>query len=339
MSDLKTIEQLDITTTKIGSGASWAGQSSGIGSVMGSTWSQKIVFDAQPDRVLSKYFLEFTDLMGNNDVTLVIPKIGDVDLMGGRTGSAEGITRTLNNFDTADNITVSLSSADVKLGGCGISFETASATRVSIVEMAHKQLVRQYLETIETDANAILENATTGSTAAGIIYGGDASAKGDLETGDVITVDKIIDMKIELQIRDFAKKPGDAVLFIHPTQYKQLLKSSQFTNAAEFGNGSIVSKGVIQEYVGVIIEVSTLVSAGTVAANTTVALRGGWGAAGHLAYMIDPTAAAGIVWKEKAKVKVVTEDDERVHKVLLDAWYKMTRINQKAICLGLFTDV
>ena len=49
-------------------------------------------------------------------------------------------------------------------------------------------------------------------------------------------------------------------------------------------------------------------------------------------------AAAGIVWKEKANVKVVTEDDERVHKVLLDAWYKMTLINQQAICLGYFTD-
>jgi hypothetical protein len=54
--------------------------------------------------------------------------------------------------------------------------------------------------------------------------------------------------------------------------------------------------------------------------------------------MIDPTAAGGIVWKEKAKVKVITEDDERVHKILLDAWYKMTRINEQAICLGYFTD-
>ena len=54
--------------------------------------------------------------------------------------------------------------------------------------------------------------------------------------------------------------------------------------------------------------------------------------------MIDPSAAAGIVWKEKAKVKVVTEDDERIHKVLLDAWYKMTLINQAAIVLGAFTD-
>ena len=54
--------------------------------------------------------------------------------------------------------------------------------------------------------------------------------------------------------------------------------------------------------------------------------------------MFDPSATAGIVWKEKAVVKVVTEDDERVHKVLLDAWYKMTRINEQAICLGRFTD-
>jgi len=328
--NLKTLEQLDIgSTTKIGS-SSWSGQTTGIGSVMGSTWSQKIIFDAQPDRVLSKYFLEFTDLMGNNDVSIVIPKIGDVDLMGGRLNSVEGVTRVMTAFDTGNNITVSLTSADVKLGGCAISFETASATRVSIIEMAHKQLVRQYLETIETDANAILYGATIGSTTASGVYGGDATSTATLETGDIITVDKIIDMKIEIQKKNFAKKAGDAVLFLHPTQYKPLLKSSQFTNAAEFGSGMVVTKGQIEEYVGVMIEVSTLITAATT-----------WGSGalnGHYSFMIDPSAAAGIVWKEKAKVKVVTEDDERVHKVLLDAWYQMTLINQQAICVGHFAD-
>jgi len=330
MTILKTQEQLDVgSTTDIGS-TSWGGQTTGIGSVMGSTWSQKIVFDAQPDRVLSKYFIEFTDLVGNNDVTIVIPKIGDVDLMGGRQASAEGTTRVMTAFDSADNITVSLTSADVKLGGCGISFETASATRVSIVEMAHKQLVRQYLETIETDANSTLYGATVSSSAASAIFGGDATTTGTLATGDVITVDKIIDMKIEMQKKNFGKRPGDAVLFIHPEQYKQLLKSSQFTNAAEFGGNAVVTRGVIEEYVGVIIEVSTLV--------TSASTWGSGALAGHYAFLIDPTAAAGIVWKEKAKVKVVTEDDERVHKVLLDAWYKMTRINESAICIGYFSD-
>ena len=325
---LKSPEQLDIASvTSVGS-SSWQGQTGGIGSVMGSTWSQKIIMDAQPDRVLSKYFLEFTDLMGNNDVTLVIPKIGDVDLMGGRGGTLkEGETRVLTAFDTADNITVSLTSAEVKLGGCAISFETASATRVSIVEMAHKQLVRQYLETLETDANAILYGATSPNT----VYGGDATSTATLETGDIITVDKIVDMKIELQKDNFGKRPGDAVLFVHPTQYKPLLKSSQFTNASEFGGNGVVTRGVIEEYVGVKIEISTLLTAATT-----------WGAgaatSGHYTFMIDPSAAAAIVWKEKAKVKVDTWDDERVHKVLLDAWYKMQVINADAICIGYFTD-
>lgn len=330
MPELKTLEQLDVgSTTMIGS-SSWGGRTTGIGSVMGSTWSQKIIFDAQPDRVLSKYFLEFSDLMGNNDVTLVIPKIGDVNLMGSRAAAAEGKSRVMTAFTTAASITVNLTSADVKLGGCAVSFETASATRVSILDMVHKQLVRQYLETIETDANAILYGATVGATAASAVYGGDATSTATLETGDVITVDKIIDMKIELQKKDFGKRPREAVLFIHPTQFKQLLKSSQFTNAAEFGGNSVVTQGRIEEYVGVIIEVSTLITAATT-----------WGSGaleGHYAFMIDPSAAAAIVWKEKAKVKVVTEDDERVHKVLLDAWYKMTRINEQAICLGYFSD-
>ena len=346
MESIREPEQLTSGVTMIGT-SSWGSQTGGIGSIMGSTWSEKIIFDAQPSRVLSKYFLEFNDLVGNNDVTIIIPKIGDIDLMGGRTGSVEGVARTMTKFDTADNITVNLTSAEVKLGGCSISFETASATRVSIIEMAHKQLVRQYLKTLETDANNLLENATVGATtAAGSVFGGTtvadnsgiAASVGSLATGDVIDVDKIIDMKIRLQTMDFGKMPGDAVLFIHPTQYKQLLKSSQFTNAAEFGAPSVVRKGLIEEYVGVIIEVSTLVSAGTVATDATHDLRGDWGAEGHFAYMIDPSAAGAIVWKEKARVKVLTEDDERVHKVLLDAWYKMQRINEKAMVIGCYTD-
>lgn len=330
MNPLKTMEQLTVgSATKIGS-SGFGGQTVGIASVMGATWSQRIILDAQPDRVLSKYFIEFPDLIGNNDVTLIVPKIGDVNLMGGRMNALEGRSRVMTAFDSADNITVNLTSADVKLGGVGISFETASATRVSIVEMAHKQLVRQYLETIETDAQALLEASSISATAASAVYGGAATSTGTLQSGDVITVDKIIDMKIELMKKDFGKRTGDAVLFLHPVQLRPLLKSSQFTNAAEFGSNSVVSKGTIEQYVGVIIEVSSLVTARSTGQ--------GWGAAGHYAYMIDPSAAAGIVWKEKAKVKVVTEDDERVHKVLLDAWYRMTLINEQAIVLGFFTD-
>jgi len=330
MNMIREPEQLTAGVTMIGT-SGFGSQTGGIGSIMGSTWSQKIIFDAQPDRVLSKHFLEFSDLMGNNDVTLVIPKIGDVNLMGGRTGSVEGTARVMTKFDSADNITLSLTSADVKLGGCSVSFETASATRVTIIEMAHKQLVRQYLETIETDANAILEGATIGTGNAGSVFGGSTVADNsaitsNLAAGDVIDVDKIVDMRIILMQKDFAKKPGDAVLLMHPVQFKQLLKSSQFTNAAEFGAPTVVRKGVIEEYVGVLIETSTLCSAKT----QTVPV--------HYAYMIDPSAAAGIVWKEKARVKVVTEDDERIHKVLLDAWYKMTLINDNAIVIGVFAN-
>ncbi len=333
---LKSPEQLTAGTTSIGSAS--GGTTAGIASVMGGTWSERIIFDAQPRRVLSKYFIEFIDIMGTNDVSLVIPKIGDINLMQGRVGDREGTKRTFNEFDTADNITVTLTSSDVKLGGCLISFETASATRVSIVEMAHQQLVRQYLVTVEADANAILEGA---SSPAATIYGGDATSTATLETGDVITVDSIVDMKIALQEEDFGVLPGDAVLFLHPTQYKQLLKSSQFTNAAEFGSDSVVRKGLVEEYIGCKIEVSTLVgvkrtTSGDSYTFTTQAWGAGSNLAGYYSYMIDPSAAAGIVWKEKATVKVVTVDDERMYKVLLDTWYRMTRINEKAIVIGAF---
>jgi len=327
---IKEPEQLTTGVTMIGT-SSWGSQTGGIGSVMGSTWSEKIILDAEPNRIMSKYFMEITDLIGNNDVTIILPKIGDVNLMGGRSGSKEGVARVMTKFDSADNITVSLTSADVKLGGCSVSFETAGATRVSILKMAHDQLVRQYYNTIETDAFACLEAATIGTSNAGSVFGGsdvsdNSAISSSLSAGDIISVDKLADMRIILMEKDFAKGDGDAVLAIHPKQLKPLLKSSQFTNAAEFGSDSVVRKGLIEEYIGIKIETSTLVSSAT------------QGVAVHYAYMIDPSAAAAIVWKEKAKVKVVTEDDERIYKVLLDAWYKMTIINDKAIVIGVFAD-
>ena len=67
MEGIKTPEQLATGVTMIGT-TSWGSQTGGIGSIMGSTWAEKIIFDAQPSRVLSKHFLEFNDLMNNNDV-------------------------------------------------------------------------------------------------------------------------------------------------------------------------------------------------------------------------------------------------------------------------------
>jgi len=330
-------EKLMLATTKIGSAT--GGTTSGLASVMGSTWAKRIVYDAQPKRVLSKYFIEFNDLMSSNDVTLIIPKIGDVNLMGGRTGDMEGQSRSMTAFTGAGSITATLTASDVKLGGCAISFETAQATRVSIIEMAHKQLVAQYLKTIETDANSILEGA---SSPAGTVYGGDATSTATLAAGDTITVDKIVDMKMYLMEEDFGVNAGDAVLFIHPKQFGELLKSSQFVNAAEFGGNQVVRKGQIEEYVGCKIEVSTLVGTAVTASGdsySAIAAQTTWGPGnGHYSYMIDPSAAAAIVWKEKAKVKVVTEDDERVYKILLDSWYQMKRINEKAIVIGCFAD-
>jgi hypothetical protein len=325
-------------TTSIGSAS--GGTTAGIGSVMGSTWAALIIKDAQPSRVLSKYFKEFTDLEGNNDVSLIIPKIGDINLMRGRTGDREGIKRSFYEFDSADNLVVTLTSTDVKLGGCLISYETAKATRVSILQMAHEQLVRQYSDTIELDANYCIENA---SSPAATVYGGAATSTGTITAEGVITCDKIVDMLSALMEANFAKQPGDAILFLHPKQYKRLLKSSQFVNAAEFGGSQVVSKGRIEEYLGVKLEISTLIGVKVTAQGdsyTTAAQA--WGAAsaigGHYCYMIDPSAAAAIVWKERNTLKVESWDDERIHKVLMDSWYKMTRINEKSIVIGVFAD-
>ena len=331
---MKTPEEL--TATQVGS-YGWGGATAGISSIRGSTWSAKIIEDAQPDLVVAKYFLQFEDLMGTNDVSLIIPRISDTDMIPspGRTNNAEATSRTFTAFTGGSNITVNLTSADVKLGGCQISFETASATRISIIEMVHKQLVQQFVEELETACY----NALRPLSGVTVAVEEDNSASGDvINTGEVVTPDNLINMRVALQENNYAKNPGEAVVFLHPKQLKPLLKSSQFTNASEFGGSSIVTTGVIANYVGCKIEVSTLVPAHTSGAETGFATNHTATAAYHYAYMIDPKWAAGVVWKEKARVKVVTEDDERMYNILLDSWYKTQLIQALAVSMGRFAD-
>jgi N4-gp56 family major capsid protein len=125
---------------------------------------------------------------------------------------------------------------------------------------------------------AALGDATeTTSTVAGAItlYGGSASADSGLAAGDVLTTELINKAEVVLSGKTayywnagtFTKSSGvknpwkneatdPFVLIIGQKQKQALRDSSQFTNAAEYGNRVVISSGEIGDYLGIRVIVS-----------------------------------------------------------------------------------
>lgn len=129
-----------------------------------------------------------------------------------------------------------------------------------------------------TISRAIGDATETTSTVAGAmtLYGGDATTDASLETGDVLTTQLINEAESLLSGRDAyyrsagtwtassgTKNPWNNeidrdpyVLMIAQRNKQSLRDSSQFTNAAEYGNRVVISTGEIGNYLGVRIIVS-----------------------------------------------------------------------------------
>jgi N4-gp56 family major capsid protein len=128
-----------------------------------------------------------------------------------------------------------------------------------------------------TISRAIGDATETTSTVAGAItlYGGDATSDNTLEAGDVLTTELINEAEVLLSGRKAyywnsgtwtlstgTKNPwvnesrDPYVLMIGQRQKQALRNSSQFTNAAEYGNRVVISSGEIGEYLGIRVIVS-----------------------------------------------------------------------------------
>lgn len=139
-----------------------------------------------------------------------------------------------------------------------------------------------------TISRAIGDATETTSTVAGAmtLYGGDATSDATLEAGDVLTTELINEAEVLLSGRlayywnagtwtlsSGTKNPwknemkDPYVLMIGQRQKQALRNSSQFVNAAEYGNRVVISSGEVGEYLGIRVIVTnqaeSVVAAGT----------------------------------------------------------------------------
>ena len=152
---------------------------------------------------------------------------------------------------------------------------------INYLNEVKNDLMHDVADRIEfTIASDIGDATNSTSTAAGAqtLYGGDATSAATLATGDIITTDtiakgirKLKDLQfgyrasashgaeILVAISDYHKNPWQNtkddpfVLFIGPAQAEALMKDSQFVNASEYGDNTIIKNGEIGKirYLGV----------------------------------------------------------------------------------------
>ncbi|RLA80993.1 MAG: hypothetical protein DRG33_01390 [Deltaproteobacteria bacterium] len=270
-------------------------------------------------------------LVNSRDKTLRIPKTtSHLTITTSHTEGAERTYTEMTNINTVD-ITPAF-----KLGAIAITKELVDTTRVDLIDLAKYMVAQDIEEGIE---KAITEQIDTDVTT-NVVYGGDATKPSELTSGDTITVDLVADAIQKVKENNYVP----AFLFIRPAQENVFYKSSQFTNAAEYGSNEVVLNGEIGKYLGVKVITSTLTQHYSASGQDKgiSGADGQWGAAGTSCQLIGFTAGKKkpivLAWKQKPQVSYEYLKRYANHYIYYDAAYGVKVIEEKACCLIKVTD-
>lgn len=295
-------------------------------------FSPEVIRYAEENRFFMQAVKEYDALIKSRDKTLKLPLTTGHETITARTANTAGTERTYTEMSKLDTVEIT---PTYKLGGVAIDKELVETSRVDLIEEAKFILAEDIVEVIEADITAEIDTRVTTN----VVYGGDATTPATLATGDKITVDLVADA-----IDKLGTKWKAAMLFISSAQRKVFHKSSQFTNAAEYGSNEVVLNGEIGKYLGVKIIVTDLVQDYTSGAQDK-GIAGGtglWGATGTSCQLVGFTHGGrkpiAFAWKEKPLVDYEYLKRKATHYLLSDVAYLARVVHEKACCLIKVTD-
>jgi len=271
---------------------------------------------------------DFSILLPNKDAVLKVAKtMSHRDITVSHTEGDERTYTEMTNIDTASITPL------WKLGAIGITKELVDTCSLNLIELARYMVVQDHEQNIEATIAATAESGTDN-----VLFGGDATTAATLATGDTITVDLIADARSKLKDANSFQAKG---LFIANEQEKVFLKSSQFTNAAEYGGREVVLNGEIGNYLGLkILSTENATAYASGATDTTDSTA--WGAAGHSCLMVgdfaDRKVWTTLAWKQKLTVDYEYLKRFANHYIYYDSAYAAGLIQPKAQCLIKVTD-
>jgi hypothetical protein len=289
--------------------------------------SPEVVRFAEEQRFFRQAIEERTELIGSKDKSLRVPYSTAHQSITNRTGGDYGQERTYTEMSSLDTMDIAPS---YKLGGVGIDKELLGTTRVDLIKEAKFILIEDIEEGIESGITDAFDAAVTTN----VVYGGDATTPATLATGDKFTLDLLADA-----IQKLGTKWKPSLLFISSYQRAILHKSSQFTNAAEYGSNEVVLNGEIGKYLGIKV-IETDLTKSYINGAQDAGIAGGtgeWGAAGTSCQLIGTTRSGrkpGILaWKEKPSVDYEYLKRKATHYLLSDVAYGIGIVHEKACCL------
>jgi len=289
--------------------------------------SPEVIRFAEEQRFFRQAIDERTELIGSKDKSLRVPYSTAHQSITKRTAGDYGQERTYTEMSSLDTLDITPS---YKLGGVGIDKELLGTTRTDLIKEAKFILIEDIEEGIEEAITDAYDTAVTTN----VVYGGDATTPATLDTGDKFTLDLLADA-----IQKLGTKWRPSLLFITSYQRAILHKSSQFTNAAEYGSNEVVLNGEIGKYLGIkVIETDLTKQYANGAQDLGVSGGTGlWGAAGTSCQLIGVTRSGrkpGIMaWKEKPNVDYEYLKRKATHYLLSDVAYGVGIVHEKACCL------
>jgi len=295
--------------------------SSGISTVQGKEWLKTILETAKQKMYFEQFAYIANVAKGNKDLAVPVAYTNTSFT----SSSTEATLRTLTEITNLN--TVTFTPASVKLGAA-ISKEVVETSQVDVVIFAREQMAYDAALKIDT-AFATALGAT--SSPAATLFGGDASTIGTLSAGDVMTTDLVAKAQRYLKANGWVSEPGRPfVLFVPAVAEEAFLKDSQFVNAAEYGGREVVANGEIGRYLGVRVVVSEQCPAGLTG--------GGWGADGHICFLVKAKVAYGIAYREEPTLEFEYKKNEAAYYIYLDMAYQCKVLQQNAIVLIKVTD-
>lgn len=313
-------------------------------------WIREIV-DAAQKRLYAAQFAYQTNVpAGSKDV--VIPKRTKYFGSGTTWGASAAEGGTVNYTDINNLSGVLVSPVDVNRG-VAISNQAIRTNALDIVRAARDELtyaagdeVDQHVWNQLASDHYKAASTTNGSQA---IYGGDALQASGLQAADTLTTDMVAKGKRYLQSsiqrywtygtgessgssgkNPWSNEPNSPfVLLIAPEQEEVLLTDSQFVNASEYGDPSVIRNGEIGSYLGVKIVVANNTpyygaSAAHPDGSTTVVAQ-------HRCAMFKANKAVALAWGQKPQLTVFDYPSELEKRMVFSQAYKAEVLHPDAI--------
>jgi len=301
-----------------------------ISEVQGTQWATNIIHFGEDLRRFDQVAIINTWMVGKGDTTVVIPKTTGTLTIDVAPSGGEGDVRDNTELTNLDTVSLTIATADWKLGKVSITKQIVLTSRIDLMKEARYQIAQNLARTVDVAIATALEAVSVTN----VVYGGDATGVDSLAAGDIITTDKVADAMALIEANNFKPK----YLFITPTQLKTFRKDPQFVSAAEYGSNEVVMKGEIGDYLGVKIITTTNCPAYAGTDTDTNETPTQWAVAGKVCPMVgvamdNSPIAVALAWKEMANVGYEYAQDEALHKFYLNQAFVAGIVQPGAVTL------